>query len=226
MYKIRLTGFLATILLLSGSLAHTAEKETKISNEPANIQLSNATKNGLIDPAKQAIVNGANVNIETIAYSPFILASINDNTEIARLLLSHYAVDVNTKTRSKWTPLMFAITNWSQDIDFINSLIQKGADINATTLNDMTALLLAARSNQIEKIETLLSAGADINHRNCEGKNAYDLAKNTNALELLKNWTSIQKNKLDAIVKKLDEANFLLHDLNEIVSEYVTAPIH
>ena len=85
---------------------------------------------------------------------------------------------------------MYATSNNTADaVNVINALIQAGADVNAKSNGDWTALMRAARENTADVVNTLIKAGADINVNN--GRTALDYArgnkklKNTDALKRL-----------------------------------------
>ena len=69
--------------------------------------------------------------------------------------------------------------------DIVRELISLGADVNAKTVNDWTALIYATKNGHIDTVEVLLLAGADVNAQNAFGNTALSLAKNPEIIKLL-----------------------------------------
>lgn len=88
-------------------------------------------------------------------------ADIGDIKAVKGLLNS--GVDPNFMGPNKYTPLQFAIRN--QHTDVVQLLLEGGANPNLTSIDDMTALQIAAASIPINTkiFELLLKAGADPN---------------------------------------------------------------
>ena len=82
--------------------------------------------------------------------------------------------------------------NIKEFIDYLQTLIKAGANVNAKDNNGSTALIYAtkAKSGNYEGIvSVLLKAGADVNAKDNDGKTAIKLAQeagNTKIVELLK----------------------------------------
>lgn len=82
-----------------------------------------------------------------------------------------------------YTPLMLSVTN--APVDFLQLLLDKGADINKTGYNGLSALHAAVYTNApIETVEFLVEKGADISLKHDNGKTALDIAKEMNRTEL------------------------------------------
>jgi len=80
--------------------------------------------------------------------------------------------DVNAKTRSLTTPLMYAAAGNS--VEVVNMLIQAGADVNAQDfLHHQTPLMWAGRNNKkhefLKILNALIKAGADVNAKDRQG---------------------------------------------------------
>lgn len=53
--------------------------------------------------------------------------------------------------------------------EYIKILIDAGADVNAKSNNNATALLIASGRNNVDVVKTLINAGADVNAKNIDG---------------------------------------------------------
>jgi ankyrin repeat protein len=78
------------------------------------------------------------------------------------------------------------------DSGAIRTMVERGADVNATDQNGNKVLMLTASSDAIpaEAVRLLIERGADVNAKNPEGRTALDFAKqrgSTSVVDLLKN---------------------------------------
>lgn len=103
-------------------------------------------------------------------------------------------IDVNFSdaARAHRTPLMEALYSpYAIDTEelrvMVNSLIGRGADVNARDDQGTTALMLAAESFRVEvaKARMLIAAGADLAIRDSEGITAAERMSNSKNAELL-----------------------------------------
>ena len=109
-------------------------------------------------------------------------------------------VDVNTKTDTGWTPLMYAAARG--DKEMAKLLIRKGADVNARNGIGATPLMYAAAGGHVETVELLIRKGADVHAVNhFEGTalsmsraNARPNAKEVSGI-LIENGAKRQKSK-------------------------------
>lgn len=67
----------------------------------------------------------------------------------------------------------------------VEPLIRAGADVNAKTYSNFTALMMAANADRKELVEMLMRNGADINMTDNLGKKAIDHAKSDSVRDLL-----------------------------------------
>ena len=72
----------------------------------------------------------------------------------------------------------------------MNTLLEKGADVNAKDKEGMTALIWAASHGQLDILNTLLDNGANVTDRHISGLTALGIAKingaNQDVIKLLK----------------------------------------
>ena len=88
----------------------------------------------------------------------------NDVEKAVELVLNE-GVDINIPGKSNRTPLLWAIPSASGE--FIKTLIDLGADLNALRTDDKAApLCLAVYANNYMAVDILLKHGADVGHLN------------------------------------------------------------
>ncbi len=90
--------------------------------------------------------------------------------------------------QNEYTSLLFSAIK-SDDIQGINSLLQRGANINAQdTSSGYTPLMYAVKYNRMKALRYLIVKGADINRTTINGQNALHVAvsmSNAKAIEVL-----------------------------------------
>eukprot|EP00322_Chrysochromulina_rotalis_P021361 CAMPEP_0115867810 /NCGR_PEP_ID=MMETSP0287-20121206/20958_1 /TAXON_ID=412157 /ORGANISM="Chrysochromulina rotalis, Strain UIO044" /LENGTH=193 /DNA_ID=CAMNT_0003322423 /DNA_START=42 /DNA_END=623 /DNA_ORIENTATION=- len=81
-------------------------------------------------PVDAALAAGADINAkDKLGYTALHLSIKNKLTELANKLVEVGSIDVNLKTNKGFTPIHVAA--WKGDIDMVETLIKKGADIKA-----------------------------------------------------------------------------------------------
>lgn len=73
----------------------------------------------------------------------------------------------------------------SGDLDQVQKLVVKGADVNAKAVRDETPLIIAALSGNGEIVNYLLQRGADINARNASGLSSLHAAAYTGHTDIV-----------------------------------------
>ena len=114
-----------------------------------------------------------------------MMAAFRGQTDLAKRLIERGAA-VN---RTGWTPLHYAATNGH--VEMIRYLMSQRADINASSPNESTPLMMAAMYGSDDGVDALLAAGADPTKKNQLGLTAGDFA---------------DKAQRDRVAKKLNEA--------------------
>lgn len=145
-------------------------------------------KNGTVEEMKVLFEKNANcVNeVDKNEFSPLILAAYRGNFEVAKYLIS-IVKDINYQS-SEGTALMAAVMR--NNVELVNLLIAKNANLNLTSKSGVTALMLAVQFKKIEIIKILLQHKADKLLKDNDGKTAFEYAVNTNddtIIQLLKN---------------------------------------
>jgi ankyrin repeat protein len=119
------------------------------------------------------LVNSPNTKVEVrnaVDESPLMLAALNNDLELARLLIKNNA-DVN---KPGWTALHYAATNGH--VDVIRLLLDENAYIDAASPNGTTPLMMAAHYGSPSAVKLLLESGADPMLKNDQGLTAFDFA--------------------------------------------------
>lgn len=103
------------------------------------------------------------------------IAALNKDFKMIELLLQ-YGGDINEKAGFDGnSPFLIAVE--SGDYDYMDFVLQNGADVNIELFNGKTALVYAVFTADKKLANYLLEKGADINHRNITGLTALDVAK-------------------------------------------------
>jgi ankyrin repeat protein len=140
-------------------------------------------------PTKNPIMNA----------KPQAMAEAGKTASILSLL--NKSCDVNTKDGRGWTALMSEAAKGH--IDTVQALLDKGADIDATTdESGCTTLMLAAWYGHTAIVQALLNKGAKVNMKSDSGKTALMAASfqgNTEIVKLLKRVEGINSKLLAAI---------------------------
>ena len=125
-----------------------------------------ALKKGEQSLALDLILKGADVNYrDRDGMTPLLWAARFDYVDIMKLLLDRGAY-VNSKLRGLGgeSVLMEAIT-YSKNMEMVEMLVQRGADVNYTTSESYNALLRACRVGSFEIAKYLVDNGADVFHK-------------------------------------------------------------
>ena len=132
----------------------------------------------------------------------------------------------NIEFRSKYarsTPVMTASTSNSNKI--LNLLIERGADIHATNINDENALLLAATHGYIENTKNLLEKGCSHSVTNKDGDTPLHCAATYDEVAIFKLLidygasihvkNKLGKTPLDLVKHKWNYEEYLLYIKNK-----------
>jgi quinoprotein dehydrogenase-associated probable ABC transporter substrate-binding protein len=128
-------------------------------------------------------------------FKPLPLAIAEDKYESAKALMEAGA-DVNSLSGTdQLTPLMIAAGQTSpaegamflpgstRPTDIARGLIDRGANVNAQSVNGVTPLMIAATHNNAPMIGMLIDAGADVSLKNKLGQTAAEVAEKNGNLE-------------------------------------------
>jgi len=138
------------------------------SGEPVLVVAARGNSTASVDVLLAA---GARVNARTPnGDSALMAAAISGNLEVAKKLRQKGA----ELEGAQWTPLIYAATGGKDAM--ATYLLAEGANINATSANGTTALMMAVREGHYNVVTLLIAKGADVNKRNENGASALSWA--------------------------------------------------
>jgi ankyrin repeat protein len=172
-----------------------------------NSALMNAAAGGHVEVVRLLVANGARVNVTNArGMTPLAAAILNDHTNVVALLLDARAeltaptvgreplllairarrlqavkqlLDKGAHAYSQddqWSALMMA--SFIGDIDIVNALLSKDANLDAANDEGVTAVMYAASAGHTPIIRALLDKGAAIDAADHAGLTALMLAAN------------------------------------------------
>ncbi|MGP1991085.1 ankyrin repeat domain-containing protein [Zobellia laminariae] len=113
-----------------------------------------------------------------------ILFSVMINSANANNNPSDKAVRSIKATTTNVSPLSLAVVN--NDYETVEKFLELGSNIEAKEKTmGMTAVMYAARYNNVELVELLVSKGADLSEKSKMGMTALDYAKLSNASDVV-----------------------------------------
>jgi ankyrin repeat protein len=185
-----------TLLLLLGSL---------LGMTSCAVNMLTAAENGNLEAVDKAITRGDDVNErDNNGNTPLILAAKHgDFAIVKKLVIKGANLEIKNKDShdallalSNYTmqyPLVVAGKKKSEPIPITTEghlktaayLIQNGANVNETTSDGNTALILATELNKLKLVELLLSKGASVNAQNQQGDSALIVASTKGYAQLI-----------------------------------------
>jgi ankyrin repeat protein len=134
---------------------------------------------------------GASVNTSDEKPSALMHAIFQGNRSIVKCLLDHDAntnLSVTYNNIVCYTPLIQAVTRRRSSI--VEQLLQYGADVNAIDEKGNSAIMIAAKNNDVPMVSLLLQYAPDVNIQNKKGCDAKSLTKSKEVRLVLKNYES------------------------------------
>lgn len=125
-----------------------------------------AVKNGSLDAVRYLVEKGAYVNLISKDEIPLIMEAIynyssEENKEIIKILLKNEYLEINCKIdMSDNLGYAFSPLSLSEDLEILEILLEKGADVNLKSNLGTTAIM---NTVNIDKVNLLLENGANIN---------------------------------------------------------------
>lgn len=117
--------------------------------------------------------------------TPLFSAVRNGDLDMAVMLLDHGASVVHPN-RFGMTPLTAAARVVDGSVDMMRLLIERGADVNAATMEGSTSLHQAAWAGSVEGITLLLESGARTDAVDSDGRTPADVA------EIMEQWEAAE----------------------------------
>jgi ankyrin repeat protein len=145
--------------------------------------LQYAAFNGQIEILEFLLDNGADVNENSGAFSPFYTAVRVMQFDAADYLVSKGA-DIENPDVNGFTDFLAACRIW-EDIEQIRYLVNKGVNIHAKTNDGYNGLFNAIISSNIPLVKYLLELGLDINTVDFNGKSAVDHLISTDNIDMI-----------------------------------------
>ncbi len=136
---------------------------TVVFKDPAllNKKLLLAASLGEVDQIKEALAEGADVNVADVDNEDTtpLLEALRENRPAAVDILLSANANVNKADLVGYTPLMAAVQHCPERAE---AIISKNASVNRTGGEGTTALMLAVGDNNADMVQLLLEKGADI----------------------------------------------------------------
>jgi hypothetical protein len=176
----RLAALTGLLLLLASIIppcvSMRASRKAEL-RERRNNELSAAASRGDVTALRGLLDEGAEVEAgDNAGWTSIIHAARGGHNEVVQLLLQHGAnPNVVENGNQNMTPLHWAAT--SNNIDGVRMLLENGADVNRSTTNGYTALMLAANNASPQLVQLLLNYKPNLDLRNDEGQTALAFAK-------------------------------------------------
>ena len=159
--------FRLSLALLIAAAAVSAQ------TRPSSDELFAAVRTGNAAQVQRLLERGADANAVDGDGTPALMAAtLFGDARLVETLLTHGA-DANRTDRSGATALMWAVP----DLDKVRVLLARGANVNAKSETERTALLVAASyPRTVELLRLLLDKGADLRAQDRAGATALSLA--------------------------------------------------
>lgn len=146
--------------------------------------LLKAANNGDLRQVRWLLEQGSDPN-ELAGGGPPILAAIKNGYHVIVQELIDHGADISLQSKHTGdTVLMWAARKGN--LDLLKQAITKGADVNARSKQESSALLIAAAGQNPEIVKTLLDHSADVNIKGRYGTNPLIAAAGGGNLEIVK----------------------------------------
>lgn len=163
--------------------------------------LTNAASDNLTSSLKLLIKSGADINLPSkdMDLTPLMHACSRGKikgSNIAKILIDENADVTYIRKTDEMTALKFAVKACTPEV--VQALIDNGADIDGPEGTDQTALMLAARTNNVQNLNILIKNGANpllqCKLKWAEGLTAEGLASMEGCLDAASYLAEVNKN--------------------------------
>ena len=156
------------LFLLALMVAVSPGHSITMSNAKTEIMkddILNMVRRNDLPGVSKALENGADVNaVDNSNRSLLLIATINQQTEMARLLIKHGA-DVNLQADNQDSPFLYA--GASGQVELVRLYLAKGAQFDIFNRYNGTALIPACERGHVETVKLLANTkGYPIDHVN------------------------------------------------------------
>lgn len=149
-----------------------------------NTPLHLACDSGVVDVVQALLLHSANAYAANIrSVTPMHIAAQKGHTGIAAILLDSDPSNIEVQDRRQMQPLHHAAKH--NQVEMIEFLLQKGADMNALDVDSHTPFLSAAYHGQVEAFRCLLERGAPVDAVDKNRKSCVFLAAKYNYTAIL-----------------------------------------
>jgi N-acyl-D-amino-acid deacylase len=154
-----------------------------VSAQAPSSPLFAAIQRGAVKDVERLLNAGADANATDADGVPAVMAAtLFGDAEMVALLLSHGA-DANRTGPGGATALMWA----SPDADKMRRLLDRGANVNARSQSDRTALLVTASyPGTLDALRLLVDRGADVRAKDNGGSTALALAVRSSSVDVVR----------------------------------------
>lgn len=148
-----------------------------------NTNIFDIARKGTLEELKVFLIkNPAAINeINTMSFSPLILACYRGNEEVANYLMD--VVENVNYVSSEGTALSALCMHYNKIL--VQKILDKGADVNFVDAHDSTPLLYAVQKQNIDLAKILLAYGAKTTFKDKSGVSIFEHALKTNNQELI-----------------------------------------
>lgn len=141
-----------------------------------DLPIVEAIREGSLDDAKTAIIDGASPHARASDGTPVIVMAVAVRSlDIVKLLIENGARPDDRATKDETSPLTLAAANG--DLAIATYLLDQKADIDLPGALRETALIKATRAHQNDVIKLLIERGASIEETDASGATALEIAQ-------------------------------------------------
>ena len=165
-------------------LKHNANINCQDKSEQTPLYL--AVSKGYIEIVKELLNNDAEVDKRSYGVTPFSIALITKQIDIANILLEHGADIDATFSTAHWFEGFSSLHDAAYDgnLKIVTFLLNHNANVNAVDVDKRTPLHLATIRGRTEVIKTLLVNGANANLQDKDLFTAFQRTSNKNILKI------------------------------------------
>ena len=180
-------GNIQIIKLLLNKGANPNEKDDENNWTPLYWAINNIYINNNYEIVEILIKKKSSLKIkDKFGYTPLHWAAKKNEFRICKLLINQRKININSKTKTGFTPLMLSVVDDDEEAVKITSLlIANGAEVDLQDDKGRTALIYAVINNSLPNIKILLNSKANVNIADEQSKTAIDYAESRKVKKLI-----------------------------------------